>query len=48
MVWTMPYKRVPICRSCNPDVVALKDHAAGDVINHVTLATDGNLIKTAL
>lgn len=44
----MPYKTVPIRQTCNPDVVALKDHALGDVINCVTLATDGSLIKTAL
>lgn len=44
----MPYKNVPICQSCNPDVEALKDYAPGDVINPVTLATDGSLIKTAL
>lgn len=44
----MPYKSVPICQSCNPDVVALKERAPGDVINRVTLATDGGLIKTAL
>lgn len=48
IVWTVPYNSVPICQSCNPDVVALKDHAPGDVINRVTLATDGSLIKTAL
>lgn len=47
-MWTMPYKSVPILQSCNPDVVPLKDHAPGDVINRVTLATDGSLIKTAL
>lgn len=44
----MPYKTMPICQSCNPDVVVLKDHAAGNVINHVPLGTDGSLIKTAL
>jgi len=34
--------------SCNPDAVALKGCALGDVINRVTLATDESLIKTAL
>ena len=44
----MTWKSIPICQSCNPDVVALKDNAPGDVINRVTLASDGSLIKTAL
>lgn len=37
----MPCKSVP-----NPDVLALEDHAP--VINRVTLAADGGLIKPAL
>lgn len=45
---TMAHQEPPIRQPCNPDVVALKDHAPGDVINHITLATDGRLIKTAL
>lgn len=48
LVGKMSYKNVPICQSCSPDVQTLKDHAHGDVINPVTLATDGSLIKTAL
>lgn len=48
MMWTMARSKCPIRQSCNPDVVVLKERARGDVINRVTLATDGSLIKTAL
>lgn len=47
-MWTVPYVSVAIRKPCNPDVEALKDRTPGVVINRVTLATDGSLIKTAL